>query len=822
MNYLQKIKIKGIWLSLVFYPFFCISLQAQNVIKSGELYSNTLVREFPLDTPFVFNNIIKIKGDLSSEEKSRLLENLQDYWADSLIAQREQRFIFFYIMKRPPRYDSNWISVSKNYMKNYLFAQGYFNSSFTDTSFLTRKEHKGLIQKRQNIGIFITPGKQTIIDSLVYSFAPDSNHSASNLELQRLALESSAKSFITVKKSPWSKSLMAAELERLTNLFRNNGYYFFKRENLIAEIDTTDLLLLDLTIDPFEQAARIAEATARRVQQPTCIVNFTQRRFTDTSLYRSDSSYLRQFYVGHHNFYLDGNPLFDTSNRNEVYVGKNFTTYQSTNLFQPSFFQYYTYQKKGQLYNDKNYFKVLNTLSQIGTWQQVEVRPEIRSDTIDFSYYLTPETKYKFTGNLEASRNTGDFLSSSNLIGISLNFTLRNRNVWRRAIQSSTSFRTGVEFSFDNNSTLIQSTQLSLNKTFSIPHLIFPFKKLNFKEDINFGRTVINANLAYADRINFFLLRSAVANIGHEWRKEWKRKPRPLVISNFKFLNIELYNLDTLKGLKDAFLQNPLLANSFNTGYVISFQGNLQFNFQSRNPQLNHFLRISNELTYPFGQFQEFKNEVYEFVKLEADYRWLYKAKNASWACRSYLGLGYNFGNDPRFGKTLPFFKQFVAGGPNSMRAWTLRQLGLGSSLLSDTSSSIFRDRYGDFQFETNVEYRFQLAHFSAVNINSALFADIGNIWNLRSDPENPQSVFNVTDLGQDLAIAFGTGLRLDFSFFIIRFDLGFKLKDPARLGKNGWASLSDALSWRNRDYDFTNTQPRYNYALQLGIGMPF
>ena len=69
------------------------------------------------------------------------------------------------------------------------------------------------------------------------------------------------------------------------------------------------------------------------------------------------------------------------------------------------------------------------------------------------------------------------------------------------------------------------------------------------------------------------------------------------------------------------------------------------------------------------------------------------------------------------------------------MRAWSLRQLGLGSSLLSDTiPATSFRDRFGDMQLETNLEYRFNIATVNGIKIGSALFADIGNVWNLKKD----------------------------------------------------------------------------------------
>ena len=160
------------------------------------------------------------------------------------------------------------------------------------------------------------------------------------------------------------------------------------------------------------------------------------------------------------------------------------------------------------------------------------------------------------------------------------------------------------------------------------------------------------------------------------------------------------------------------------------------------------------------------------------------------------------------------------------MRAWGLRQLGLGSSLLSDTSTT-FRDRYGDMQLEANLEYRYPIAHFSSVNVAGCVFADAGNIWNVRNDPNNPNSQFDLSRLGKDIALGLGTGLRFDFSYFLIRVDFGIKMKDPARLENNGWLSIRD-FTWRNHEFDKYDANGnlisavRNNYAVQLGIGLPF
>jgi outer membrane protein assembly factor BamA len=194
-------------------------------------------------------------------------------------------------------------------------------------------------------------------------------------------------------------------------------------------------------------------------------------------------------------------------------------------------------------------------------------------------------------------------------------------------------------------------------------------------------------------------------------------------------------------------------------------------------------------------------------------------------AYRFFAGIGYNYSNDPVIGQSLPFFKQFIAGGPYSMRAWGVRQLGLGSSLLSDTSS-VFRDRYGDIQLETNFEYRFPITTLGGVKVNSALFADIGNIWNLKNNIDNPGSKLTLNRLYRDMAIAAGSGLRFDFNYFLVRFDFAYKVKDPTRRSNNGWMSIRD-FEWRNKEYEVKDGNgkvalKRNNFSFQLGIGMPF
>jgi outer membrane protein assembly factor BamA len=166
----------------------------------------------------------------------------------------------------------------------------------------------------------------------------------------------------------------------------------------------------------------------------------------------------------------------------------------------------------------------------------------------------------------------------------------------------------------------------------------------------------------------------------------------------------------------------------------------------------------------------------------------------------------------------MPIFKQYFLGGPNSMRAWGLRQLGLGSSIISDTYSSSYTDRFGNFALEGNIEYRFTIWDLSSVKIASALYVDMGNIWTLNNNPADPNSVFTPARLGKDLAIGIGSGLRLDANYFLIRLDFAYKVKDPARQTNDGWLDLSN-IKLRERR---SNGVEINNLVFQFGIGLPF
>ncbi|MCY7420884.1 MAG: outer membrane protein assembly factor [Chitinophagaceae bacterium] len=784
------------------------------------LASCTVVKQYPQNKPFVFKNLINVVGSISKDEKKRLELELQNYWDDSLKVRMISQFGVRTVIRNPNLFDSTAINSSITFMRSFLNSQGYYNVVLNDSIHIDTVK----TQFRTTVLMNVQLGKNLTIDSLAFDFkSPD---------LQKIVM-GNEKEFQLKKGRQYSKQTIATELDKLVTLFRRNGYYKLNREDLLAVVDTTDISLLEITLDPFEQARQIAEATERRRLNPTVDVVIRERDTTETFL---------KYYVGNVFYYPEAriNDIPDSLMQmdfNIVYSKSNKTSKQNTSFIHFRPLDEHTYLQKGSLYNEERYFKTVNALSQLGTWNQVDIRtremtdtmqtiipgdslnaPQVKVDSVNmlnFHLFLTPAQKYSISTDLEVSRNSGTILNG-NLLGIANNITLRNRNVWKEAIQSSSIIRNGIELSLANNAPL-QTFQSSISHTLSIPRLLAPwqFKRMN---RLDAYKTVVNFSAAYTERRNFFRLRSLVGSYGYEWKKKnniWLYKP----------LNVELNSLDVLPGLDSAFIKNPFLRTAFNTGYVVSQTLTFNTTFAGKKPNVSNYVRISvEEAGGLLGFLKGLNDKIYRYIKTEGEFRQLRSFKKTALAYRFFGGIGYNYSDDPKIGQSLPFFKQFVAGGPNSMRAWPLRQLGLGSSLLSDTSTS-FKDRYGDIQLETNIEFRFPIATISSVKIGSAIFADIGNIWNLKNNFTNANSTLTWNRFARDIAIGVGSGLRLDFNYFLIRFDFAFKVKDPARIKNYGWINIRD-FEWRNKEFEIEGADgkllKRNNYAFQLGIGLPF
>ena len=182
-----------------------------------------------------------------------------------------------------------------------------------------------------------------------------------------------------------------------------------------------------------------------------------------------------------------------------------------------------------------------------------------------------------------------------------------------------------------------------------------------------------------------------------------------------------------------------------------------------------------------------------QYVKTEFDYVKYWDLSRANvLAFRSFFGIAVPYGNS----NNVPFVRSYFGGGSNDNRAWRPYSLGPGrTNAINDFNEA-------NLKIALNLEYRFHIAG----NFKGALFADAGNIWNVFDNVDDPEATFNGAQSLKDIALGSGFGIRYDFTYFVLRADLGFKTYNPAEESSKRWF----------RDYNFGNS------VLQIGINYPF
>ncbi len=747
------------------------------------LSSCTTLRNYPANRPFVYQTNIDVQGKFSPDEQKQLVADLQLQLDDSMQVRSVSKLIgwkggprFFYTeIVNPPVYDSASADQSILFMRSLLNSRGYFRDSISYDTVLQTKDD----QLRTTVNFRVLPGKLITLDSVVYNLGNDT--------LQQITEKNSSESLLK-QGAPFSKTLISSEFDRLVAVYRNNGYLRFSFEELLAVYDTVGTALLRPTFDPIEQARQLQALQERRLN-PTADVEVRLRANTD-------STHLIRYYVGDVTIYPDLSA--DTSRfvpQRNTSRGASVIAYR--HLFKPHIVTENMYLRRGALYSRNTYLRTLNRLNSIGAWRLVSIDPVPRpdTDTVDFLVKLVPAPKYQSFLNLEGSQNRGNPFVGQYGLGITAG--INNRNMARAAIQASTNLRYGIELGQNNN---IQTQIVTFNHAIVFPRLVPRFGFIKDSKRDNF-RTILNMGINNTDRFKFFNLYAVNFSWGYQYT--WQNKQLNVQVPNFEYTI--LTKRDSLLKLEE---RNASYKYIFNDGLVSSIAAN--YTVTGGNKTSSNQKRLNFEAS---GLLSGLLNSnfldrnLYRFVRMDAEFRQTNTLGKAAFAWRVFGGAGLGM---PRFSadnrnRFLPFFKQYIAGGPNSMRAWRLRKLGPGSSNKS-TANDVAPERFGDMQLEANAEYRFTLSKIGGLQFNGALFTDVGNIWFLRDNPDFENGSFRASRLFRDLAIGSGLGLRLDFGFILARFDYAYKVKDPAR---------PDGETW------LYNWKP-FGGVLQFGINYPF
>ncbi len=785
----------------------------------------TFVRKYQKNIPFVFKNNIRLTAeDISSDEKVIINSRLNTQLDDSArVKIKDVAFVLHYITK-PPVFDTNAIIQSADNMRSSMVNIGYY-TPIVNFSFDTVLKKNGA-QKRVITNYDVIAGKRTTVDTLAYLFDQE--------ELENLAISTKGNTPLQ-KNSPVTKSAVQEESNRLVNLFRNNGYYKFTADELRVTGDTSIAALTTVSEDPFEQLRLLAEANQKR-DKPSIRLGVQLNNSPDTT--KLNKYYINNIYVLPD--YKPGDIYTDSTLKK--HVSKNYIT-----LYHEKLFKFYIPNnnlalKKGEVYRQDDFYKTINNFYKLGVWENPNIDIVEKKDTnlVDLVVKLIPIKKYAFEGNVELSysaNNTTSNISgasSGNLLGVAGNISVTDRNLAKEAIRMTNSVRVGVEFNTskrNSSGTLVNSNEVTYSNNILFPKFIFPFSIYNRSSYLT-RQSFINTNFSLVNRIDFFNQQIVSFGYGFNFTNNENH------IWSFKLLNFDYHRLyNRSDSFNKTLLKYPFLRYSFNTALVmgagVSYK-NAHVN--PNNPKIISTLKANfEESGLPYGLLKMrnknsrdgyfFNQYLREFIKGDIEYTYTINHPKSAIAFRAFAGVGIPISRNDT---TLPFFKQYFGGGPNSMRGWPVRGIGVGGQALAPyINNALFNDRTGDIQLEGNTEYRFNVAPLfsNAILFKMALFADVGNIWNYKNtkpDGSIDTTQFKFQNLYKQLGVSSGVGFRFDFSYFLIRFDVGFRFKRPDVLENSGWqipAITLQHLFGTGND----NRQWRYeNFNASIGIDYPF
>ena len=454
----------------------------------------------------------------------------------------------------------------------------------------------------------------------------------------------------------------------------------------------------------------------------------------------------------------------------------------------------------GEVYSEDMVNSTYSRLSALRVFSSVNIGMTPKdTNLIDCSISLTQSRLQGFKVNLEASTN------SSGLFGISPQLSYYHKNIFRGGEWLNLSFMGNFQFKFKDD---IRSNEFGVSAGLSLPRF-FPLSYRHFKGAI--PRTDINFSYNYQNRPEYTrnILSTSYGYTGNV-KNTFFYQVYPLQLNV-----VRLFDLD--KDFYDNLAADPFLRNAYQDHFDLGSGGTLYYTTNAAAiPTETYFysrlqLDIAGNLLRAFnplmrkdaegaGMIWNTPYSQYVRAELTLGRTWVWGKNNGqSIATRLLAGAGYAYGNS----SALPFEKHFYGGGANSLRGWQARTVGPGTSKMDD--SFIIPNQTGDMKLEANIEYRFDMFW----KVAGAVFIDAGNVWTLRhkDTPNDDPAVFRWRNLGDSIAANWGTGLRLDFGFLLLRFDLGMKIHDPAREQK--WVNPG---KWLKRD----------NFALHFGVGYPF
>ena len=465
-----------------------------------------------------------------------------------------------------------------------------------------------------------------------------------------------------------------------------------------------------------------------------------------------------------------------------------------------------TFVEAGHLYSAADLQNTYNHFGRLGAVRYTNIAFEQHPDTtlLDAKIQILTNKPSTLSFQPEGTNTAGDF-------GAAASLTYQNRNLFRGSETFSLQLRGAYEAikgleGYGNQN----FTEYSIETRLSFPRFIMPFSSRNFRR-----RTLATSDVSLIydtqDRPEFHR-RVLTAGWSYQWRQQNRHDNYRFDLLNLNYVfmpwisetfrkeyldNESNQNVILRYNYEDIFIMRTGFGYAYNNGHVA-----LRASAETAGNLFGAFSKLFGGNKNELGQYKLFNIAYAQYVKGDFDYtQELMKGANDQLVFHIGLGLAYPYGNS----KVLPFEKRYFSGGANSVRGWTVRSLGPGRYKDKDGRIN-FITQTGDIKLDLNVEYRAHLFW----KFNGAAFVDAGNIWTFREYEGQEGGQLKLKNVLEDLAVSYGLGLRLNFDYFILRFDLGMKAINPAYETDN------------EAHYPIVHPRLGRDLAFHFAVGMPF
>ena len=677
----------------------------------------------------------------------------------------------------PVIYDSTLTLASADQLHTALSNRGFMNNT------VTCRVDADSAKRKARVDYDITLGEPYYIRSIDYDI-PDE-------EIRDIVLADSA--HYTVRNGDLLNYTRLDEWRGdITETLRNHGYYAFNKEYITFIADTAaDSRAVDLTLN---------------TRAP--LLNEHMPYYTEHE----------PFYVRDVVYVTNYDPVamrdgFWGADTVEVTGGVKVIE-DEEHYLRPSVLDECNHIEPGALYNVEAINRTYRALGRLGILKQIniDIRPVGEVDgvlMVDAFVLLQPDKSQSVSVSLEGTNSEGD-------LGFGVGLDYEHRNLFKGSEVLSGKFKVSYESITGDVSGLINNnySEYSTEWGITFPKFMAPFLHRSFKRKIQ-ASTAFAVNFDYQARPEYTRVIA-----GGAWRYQWTERSRRMA-HTLTLVDVSVISVPKFDEAWKKSITNPLLLDSYEPHLIMR----MGYNFYRTNKaemnvlQMGRFQRnvftiranaeTAGNLLYGLSQLsgqQADENGSYkalgirysQYVKADADYAFThYFDRRQSVAFHVGAGIAIPYGNSD----ALPFEKRFYSGGANSVRGWGVRTLGPGSYNSSDSLVNFIR-QCGDIRFDINLEYRAKL--FWVVEMG--LFLDAGNIWTIKDYVDQPGGVFKFNKFYEQIAAAYGAGIRLDFKYFLVRVDMGMKAHNPAS-GQEHWPLLHPDFK-RDSEFHFSVGYP--------------